>query len=273
MVVLRIDSMMVSSLSNDPISLANTATSANSSLSSSCVDDENDIEGGGYASPQEGNIENSADMHINITSSKFIPMRAGKMARRRSQCEQLSFRPQTQRASSELVTSSSMLLDGCEKRRSSLATPTNLLIPSSSSQYQLPKTIQFYPSAIDHHHHHYSNSKKQSSSRSPTLLVPTIILLIALFTITLFQQHTLTTLRSELQITNQHRTYMIQSQSNLLRQLQERESSMEQLKHSHDVMNKINLDMSGSVERLKEEIKELKKEREVEERLRSSSSR
>eukprot|EP00584_Thalassiosira_punctigera_P001056 CAMPEP_0172539290 /NCGR_PEP_ID=MMETSP1067-20121228/10505_1 /TAXON_ID=265564 ORGANISM="Thalassiosira punctigera, Strain Tpunct2005C2" /NCGR_SAMPLE_ID=MMETSP1067 /ASSEMBLY_ACC=CAM_ASM_000444 /LENGTH=422 /DNA_ID=CAMNT_0013324947 /DNA_START=99 /DNA_END=1367 /DNA_ORIENTATION=+ len=194
--VLRVES---SDTSQPPLT-----TSTSSSLSS-----DGDIEGGD-SSQEENEIV-----------SKFTPMRAGTFARRRSQCEQLSFRQR-----SEPITTD--------------AEPTAFRRWSGG----LPKSIQFCPP---------NNGQQDGSASSCRRKYHPLVLiaLVSLGALAILQQLQLSALRSELQITNQHREYMERTRSNLLKQLATREQSLDQYKHTHEQMAEVNNDMSESVKRLK----------------------
>lgn len=129
----------------------------------------------------------------------------------------------------------------------------------NDGDYYLPKTIQLYhpPTRIEQHQRQRTNDKQPSSSPLMVLLTVLTVLLLTLIT---WQQTAISALQNELQITNSHRTFMIQTESNLLRQLQEREGSLHQNKVAQERLTKLNNYLKGMVERLRVERDELKME-------------
>mmetsp|Transcript_1609 Transcript_1609/g.3522 ORF Transcript_1609/g.3522 Transcript_1609/m.3522 type:complete len:293 (-) Transcript_1609:704-1582(-) len=231
---------------------------ASSSQSSSSSDDENDDIEVGYNSSQEDNNNKHHNNNNNNILSKFIPTEAGRMARRRSQCEQLSFR-----------------------QRSSVFSKIHNNDDHQQSVPVLPKNIQFDPFLISNNAEE-ENSSSSSSSHSKQyhhlspalflLLFISIISISSIFIIIIYHQQTeLNSLRQELQITNQHRLVMEHAQNTLRTQLHDREASLTRYRHTHERMSKLNRDMSVSFSKLQQDYvstaKELERLRVVEKRL------
>mmetsp|Transcript_263 Transcript_263/g.634 ORF Transcript_263/g.634 Transcript_263/m.634 type:complete len:247 (+) Transcript_263:42-782(+) len=226
------------------------AASASSSLSS-----EDDLEGG--SSSQD---ENETDI-----VSKFLPTQAGRPARRRSQCEKLSFRQRSELTVDDSVPTPqnhnlvprAPLSEPAPFRRSSAMT---------SKSGNLPKCIQFYPSI----------NEQPSSLHTKKLWLLAFLLVIISGAFMLLQFSQLTSLRQELLISNQHRDYMERSQATLLRQLHEREQSLDQYRQTHERMTRVNKDMTESMSKLRNDYlasaKEIERLRAVERRARSNSS-
>jgi cyclophilin family peptidyl-prolyl cis-trans isomerase len=70
------------------------------------------------------------------------------------------------------------------------------------------------------------------------------------------QQRQIASLREELDITNQHRSHLEQTRSNLLSQLYAREQSLEGYKRTHGIMTKANQDMSAVIAKLEKQAAE-----------------
>lgn len=214
--------------------------SASSASSSSIGSSDYDLEGG-YSSQEDNGT------HI---VSKVIPTQAGKMARRRSQCEQLSFRQRS-------VPSIDEPQPAAFRRWSTITT---------SNRLDLPKNIQFSSSATE---------DKSPHSRIYYLLALLLVTVISAF---IYLQHAeISSLRQELQITKQHREYMEREKKNILVQVQAREQSLDQMRHTHEKMTKVNQNMSKSMAKLRLDYiansKELERLRPVERRLIWSESR
>eukprot|EP00580_Thalassiosira_gravida_P017570 CAMPEP_0201663588 /NCGR_PEP_ID=MMETSP0494-20130426/5330_1 /ASSEMBLY_ACC=CAM_ASM_000839 /TAXON_ID=420259 /ORGANISM="Thalassiosira gravida, Strain GMp14c1" /LENGTH=271 /DNA_ID=CAMNT_0048142207 /DNA_START=86 /DNA_END=902 /DNA_ORIENTATION=- len=230
------------------LSTASSSQSSGSLCSSNDDDNDDDIDDieVGYNSSHE---DNNDKHHIHILS-KFIPTEAGRMARRRSQCEQLSFR---QRSSSEV-----------SKIQNDDQRPVVAV---------LPKNIQFNPFIISNNdEEENSSSSSSSSSHSKQYHLPPLLLLLFIgISSTFITTNGTKLLRQELQITNQHRLHMEATRSSLLTQLADREQSLDQFRHTHERMSKLNRDMSASFSKLQMDYitstKELERLNGVEERL------
>lgn len=219
------------------------STSSSSLCSSSGSD--SDLECG-YSS-QDDNYSSSSSHHEQIIS-KFIPSHSGTMApRRRSQCEQLTFRQRSE----PLIKESGRRIPpqpAAFRRWSTLVT---------SSNGDLPKTVQFSPTDA------VNSSSQSNRQRSPLLILATLMLAILATILTCTQQSQINSLKSELTITNSHRAYLEKSQSSLLSQLNQREASLNQFKHTHTQMTKVNHDMGVTMTKLREghtrDVMELKR--------------
>mmetsp|Transcript_24721 Transcript_24721/g.59596 ORF Transcript_24721/g.59596 Transcript_24721/m.59596 type:complete len:222 (-) Transcript_24721:125-790(-) len=219
--VFGVDSDHVSSTSVlTPIPALATASSSLASVE--------DLEGGD--SSQDDNVGN--ERHDVAMVSKFVPMISGRMPRRLSQCDQLFFRKRKQRPAGE--SPESVTQPAAFRRWSTLA----------SSNGDLPKTIQF--SLSD------QNSSPRQQRRSPLLVIASVALL-ALTGTVFVQQSQISALNEELKITNQHRRYLEKSQGNLVSQLEARESLLNQYRHTHAQMTKVNRDMSSRMTKLRRE--------------------
>jgi len=243
---------------------------AASSLSSSSEDD---LEEGGYSSQEEQQQQCGDHNHKEIiAASKFIPMRAGKPARRRSQCERLRQRSEPP----------SLDHRGQQKQKRRAA-PTSHPVSFrrwstlvTSNNGELPKTIQFYPPSSNNNDDESSSSSYSKKllllgSNHPMLLPAIAMALLCSLFLLASQQIELNALRKELEITNQHRLYMERSRATALQQVSQRNDALEQYKHTQQQMTKINHDLSESMAKLRQEqsdvVEELGRLRAVEKRV------
>eukprot|EP00584_Thalassiosira_punctigera_P004853 CAMPEP_0172528128 /NCGR_PEP_ID=MMETSP1067-20121228/2614_1 /TAXON_ID=265564 ORGANISM="Thalassiosira punctigera, Strain Tpunct2005C2" /NCGR_SAMPLE_ID=MMETSP1067 /ASSEMBLY_ACC=CAM_ASM_000444 /LENGTH=426 /DNA_ID=CAMNT_0013311991 /DNA_START=47 /DNA_END=1327 /DNA_ORIENTATION=- len=217
------------------------ATSVSSSPSISSHDD---VEGGSSSQDENEIVE------------KSIPVREGIATRRRSQCEQLSFR-----------------------QRSEPPQPTGfrrwstMMSLSSYGYGDLSKSIQLCPPSVNSEEQSGSSFPSHSRKYHPLILIA----LIGLGALAMVQRAQITSLHNELIITKQQRDYMDQTRSNLLKQLATREQSLEQYRHTHEKMMQLNNDMSASIKNLKfdykRSVEELDRLRGVEKRVSWSEGR
>mmetsp|Transcript_8360 Transcript_8360/g.18733 ORF Transcript_8360/g.18733 Transcript_8360/m.18733 type:complete len:255 (-) Transcript_8360:297-1061(-) len=245
--VLRVNSDYSSSSISTPTPNA-LPTTATSSL---CSD--SDLECGDSSQDDEHDVE---------IISKYIPSHGKTAPRRRSQCEQLSFR---QRSKPSIIHQQQQRGDGSSSRMRIPPQPAafrrwSTLVTSSNGD--LPKTIQFSPTdGLS------SSNSSHSNKRSPLLILATLALLAFLSILAINQRSQITALQSQLEITNDHRQYLEKSQSNLLSQLNQREASLSRYKHTHAQMTKVNQDMGMTMTKLREDhtrdIQELKRLRSV----------
>jgi len=188
--------------------------------------DDDDIEGG-YSSHDDDDIPDMV-----ITVSKL--MNNGKMPRRRSQCEQLSFRRPSVLSSSGDSDNATWLLPQ---------------LHSSSSQSSSSSSPQ----------------RKNPSYHLPVMAASSSALLLVVMTIFVVAQlHAqVATLRSHLEIANQSRAYLEKSASDLHSKLTLRETALNHCTRAHSTATKHNLDQSDALRTLRQELIEsnLKAER------------
>lgn len=127
----------------------------------------------------------------------------------------------------------------------------------TSTNADLPKTIQFYnPASCSSKYNNQNRQQQKQQQRSPLLIITSILLLITTISIIIQQQRTISTLQNEASITQSHRAYLERSQTNLLQQLTDRDTSLNQYKHTHAQLQKVTADMSSSMLKLRQEYTE-----------------
>lgn len=197
-------------------------TRSSSSISSSDADDDN-IECGFSSSSSNDDVSLESSCSAGPQEMVIASSKMknnGKIPRRLSQSSQLSFR----RAKASLLPQ----------------TPTFSSTSTSSS-----------PERKDLHH-----------------LIPSMftfsLLTLLLFIITLFtfsQQHSkMESMRLQLDISNQHRTFLEKSASDLQAKVTSREGAMNHCRDAHMTLSKQHKEQRGTVRELEEEIAELRRE-------------
>ena len=185
-------------------------------------------ESSSLASSDDDDIESGYSSHDDIpemviTVSKL--MNNGKIPRRRSQCEQLSFRR------------SSVLSSSGDSDNASWLLPQ--LLPSSSQSLSSSSPQRKDPS--------YHLPVMAASSSALLLVVMTIFVVAHL-------HDQVATLRSHLEIANQSRAYLEKSASDLHSKLTLRETALNHCNRAHSTTTKHNLDQSDALRTLRQEL-------------------
>ena len=109
-----------------------------------------------------------------------------------------------------------------------------------------------------------SSSPERKDLRHLTPNMATLSLAFLLFIMTIFtftQQHsTVESMRLQLDVSNQHRTFLEQSASNLQAKVASREGAMNHCRDAHLTLSKQHKEQRGTVRELEEEIAELRRE-------------
>mmetsp|Transcript_4441 Transcript_4441/g.9604 ORF Transcript_4441/g.9604 Transcript_4441/m.9604 type:complete len:252 (+) Transcript_4441:86-841(+) len=210
--------------------------------------------------PEEGSLSLGIVSKF-IPVGEFVPAEAGRPVRRRAHCEQLSFRRR----------SDPTVVDG----KKTVADPAAFRSPSavmaSSYDGDLPESIQFYPPTA------INDEDNSSSPRSRKCDAMALIVLIGLGVLVFLQRSQLSALRSEVQMSSQHREYMEMMRTDIINLLENQEQSIDRYRHSHEELRQANDFLSDSMRTLQEDhtasVEELDRLRALEKRLEWSEGR